>query len=390
MRNLLVLGFLNLLLSSCISNKPYITDASTMSTNKNRIIEGHRNLSRAKSQLIEEADFILEKRQLYSVTFKTVLPPSSSKNDFYSLAPYWWPDSSKENGLPYIRKDGQMNPERDQIQDGRMLVDVSSDIYKLGIAFYYTQDSRYVEWINELVRVFFIDPSTKMNPNFNYAQLIKGREGQSSTTIGAISFIQLIEGVQLAKDSPAFNKRQLRELKGWFEDLVVWMENDEKPIKDGNAQNNIGVYYTAQTVVYHLFVGNVQQARRILETNGKRIVDQQIDKDGKLNAELKRAAPWGYVKYAFTAFDYLIQLSNKLNVDLYEYENSQGGSIEKMFNWILQYATGAKEWEYSRENVTPREVKTILIRSRAFNNHGFLPEGTTGLESTNILTNNVF
>jgi len=28
-----------------------------------------------------------------------------------SLAPYFWPDPSKPDGLPYLRKDGQTNPE---------------------------------------------------------------------------------------------------------------------------------------------------------------------------------------------------------------------------------------------------------------------------------------
>ncbi|MEY3492493.1 MAG: hypothetical protein RL309_1621 [Verrucomicrobiota bacterium] len=32
-------------------------------------------------------------------------------NDFYSNGDYWWPDSTKPNGLPYIRRDGQTNPE---------------------------------------------------------------------------------------------------------------------------------------------------------------------------------------------------------------------------------------------------------------------------------------
>src|SRR5262245_25525734 len=32
-------------------------------------------------------------------------------NDFYSNGDYWWPDPTKTNGLPYIRRDGQSNPD---------------------------------------------------------------------------------------------------------------------------------------------------------------------------------------------------------------------------------------------------------------------------------------
>ena len=34
-----------------------------------------------------------------------------------SVGPYWWPDPSKPDGLPYIRKDGHKNPERGKIGD---------------------------------------------------------------------------------------------------------------------------------------------------------------------------------------------------------------------------------------------------------------------------------
>ena len=52
-----------------------------------------------------------------SVMDKDVTPPSGDKHDYMSQAPYWWPDPSKPDGLPYIRKDGQRNPEIDRITD---------------------------------------------------------------------------------------------------------------------------------------------------------------------------------------------------------------------------------------------------------------------------------
>ena len=41
-----------------------------------------------------------------SVTAKKKLPPSKDPRDYMTLSPYWWPDSTKTDGLPYIRKDG--------------------------------------------------------------------------------------------------------------------------------------------------------------------------------------------------------------------------------------------------------------------------------------------
>ena len=42
-----------------------------------------------------------------SVTAKKKLPLSKDPRDYMTLSPYWWPDSTKTDGLPYIRKDGE-------------------------------------------------------------------------------------------------------------------------------------------------------------------------------------------------------------------------------------------------------------------------------------------
>ena len=46
----------------------------------------------------------------FSVMDKQIAPPSGDKHDYMSRATYWWPDPSKPDGLPYIRRDGQTNP----------------------------------------------------------------------------------------------------------------------------------------------------------------------------------------------------------------------------------------------------------------------------------------
>jgi hypothetical protein len=69
------------------------------------------------NNLIARADSLLSAAP-YSVTYhKTKLAPSNDKHDYVSQAPYWWPDSSKKDGKPYIRKDGRRNPEIHLLHD---------------------------------------------------------------------------------------------------------------------------------------------------------------------------------------------------------------------------------------------------------------------------------
>ena len=46
-----------------------------------------------------------------TVMDKTQVPASGDKHDYLSLAPYWWPNPQTSDGLPYIRIDGEVNPE---------------------------------------------------------------------------------------------------------------------------------------------------------------------------------------------------------------------------------------------------------------------------------------
>ena len=50
----------------------------------------------------------------FSVTDKAVVPPSGDKHDDMSQAPYWWPNPATPNGLPYVQRDGERNPEIDK------------------------------------------------------------------------------------------------------------------------------------------------------------------------------------------------------------------------------------------------------------------------------------
>ena len=86
----------------------------------------------AVKTLLRDADKAL-KMTPPSVMDKTMTADSGDKHDYMSMGPYWWPDPSKPDGLPYIRKDGQRNPELDKL-DRNKLGDMSKAVTTLGLA----------------------------------------------------------------------------------------------------------------------------------------------------------------------------------------------------------------------------------------------------------------
>ena len=87
-----------------------------------------------------------------SVMNKGVAPPSGDKHDYMSQAPYWWPDPSKPGGRPYIRRDGERNPEINRISDHASLGRIISAVSTLGLAYYFTADDKYAAHAARLTR----------------------------------------------------------------------------------------------------------------------------------------------------------------------------------------------------------------------------------------------
>ncbi|HET9550740.1 MAG TPA: alginate lyase family protein, partial [Candidatus Binatia bacterium] len=104
------------------ANEPplIILEGHALAQVKRRLQAGDDALAPSLNKLKRDADRALLGGPL-SVTEKSIPPPSGDTHDYMSIAPYWWPNLNTANGLPYVRRDGEVNPERDQISDRKRL-----------------------------------------------------------------------------------------------------------------------------------------------------------------------------------------------------------------------------------------------------------------------------
>jgi hypothetical protein len=124
-------------------------------------------------KLIADCDKLLKKVP-QSVMDKPTVPVSMDKHDYISFAPYFWPDPSKPDGLPYIRRDGERNPESKDGTDSAAFHQTCDAIFSLGLAYWFTNDEKYAEKAAQLTRVWFLDFETRMNPHLEFAQAVRG------------------------------------------------------------------------------------------------------------------------------------------------------------------------------------------------------------------------
>ena len=124
----------------------------------------------------------------FSVMEKKQVPPSGDKHDYMSMGPYWWPNPKTPNGLPYVRRDGETNPEIAGIPDQANLSRMENAVHALALGYYLTGDEQYASRAVLLLRTWFLDPATRMNPNLNSDRPFPGllRGGASGWSACAI------------------------------------------------------------------------------------------------------------------------------------------------------------------------------------------------------------
>jgi hypothetical protein len=299
------------------------------------------------NELVNGADSLL-KAGPYSVTLnKTKLAPSNNKHDYVSQAPYWWPDSSKANGKPYIRKDGRRNPEIYLLHDDSQMGKMSSAVKKLALAYYFTGKEQYAQKAATLLKVWFIDTATRMNPNLNYAQYIPGiNDGRGIGIIETLSLTTLPDAISLLHNSKYFDASLINGVKDWYKQYAEWMLNSKNGKSERSQVNNHGTNYDLQLAVFALFTDNSTLAKKVINEFTIPRIDQQFTTDGMQPLELVRTRAWDYSNMNLYAWARLAVIADELNIDLWHTQTLDGKGIKGAILFLMPYALKQKTWTY--------------------------------------------
>lgn len=325
------------------------------------------------ASFIRSTDKLLSEKPR-SVISKKQTPPSGDKHDYMSLAPYWWPDSSGDETAPYVRYDGQRNPEIYGVKDHENYAKTCQNIFELALAFQLTTDEKYAEKAVELMNVWFLNPETKMNPNLNFAQAIKGRNtGRGAGLIDDRWIIYLVDGLQMLKASPKFTAQSQKEMTAWLTDFLSWITESKNGKDENKAPNNHGTWYDAQVTAIALGTGNIDIARLHAERIKEKIATQ-ITPEGKEPFELTRTNSYSYSFFNLEALCTLSRLASNLGVNGWEYKTEDGKSIRKAVEFLYPYMINEKAWEY--QQISPRKtdvpVSAMLMAYGGYGNSEWL------------------
>lgn len=339
-----------------------IWNSAALSRAKARLAAGDPALKPALDKLRREADTALTVGP-FSVMDKKLAPPSGDKHDYMSVGPYWWPDPSKPDGLPYIRRDGEVNPDRsDDRTDAQALGKMTGNVETLALAYYFTGHEPYAVHAARLLRTWFLDPATKMNPNLNFGQGIPGRtDGRPIGIIDTAGWVTLLDAVVLLHSSPAWSGEDQASLVKWFQAYLHWLRTSPLGLGEETQANNHGTHYDAQVVRFALFVGDDELARQIIERSKSKRIATQIEPDGRQPHELSRTKSFSYSAMNLRGFFHLAAMGQRLGIDLWNYQTGDGRGLRKALDYLAAYADDQVAWPHEQIGAKGTEYRLAIL-----------------------------
>lgn len=302
-----------------------------------RATSGDDALAPALDALLEQAQAALDTEPT-SVMDKAQAPPSGDKHDYMSYGP-WWPDPDQPDGLPYIRRDGEVNPEtRTDASDRVALGPMASAVDTLALAYYFGGEGAFASHAAELLRVWFLAPETRMNPHLQYGQAIPGRvAGRGIGIIDTARLAALVDSVGLLAGSAARSDDDQSGLVAWFEAYLHWLRHSQ----------------------------HGQDEDQTLESSTQRRIAAQIEPDGRQPHELRRTKALGYSLMNLRGMFQLAEMGQQTGIDLWHFQTEDGRGIRAALDYLALYADPSRAWPYPQIEPLDRVHLFPLLRRAA-------------------------
>lgn len=306
-----------------------------------------------------KADSIMFEKPL-SVMDKEQTAASGDRHDYLSQARYTWRNPNTPDGLPYIHRDGITNPEIEKL-DRIPLGKMSDAVKMLSLAYYFSGNAAYAQKAVDFLKTWFIDSETRMNPNFNYAQIVPGENGNKGRSYGILdgdSFVEILDAVCLLNASGMLPDKDMGKLKKWFAELLQWMLTSELGKEESNATNNHGTIFDKQVIAYALFSGKLDIAETTIRNFYEKRIKSQIEADGTQPHELWRTLAFGYSVYNLHQMIDVMLMAENYGIDFIGHNE-----IACALHFLDKYIGNRPAWEGKYQQISQWDEKEqMLIR----------------------------
>ncbi len=327
-----------------------------------------------RKRFVSEADKYLAKTPMTPTAAKS--PRSAGGlHDFFSEGDYWWPDPKDVNG-PYVQRDGMTNPDN-FVEHRKFLMRLSVEVPALGAAWKLTKRKKYAEHAAAHLRTWFITDATRMNPNLQFAQAIKGRfTGRGTGVIDTIHLVEVVRTVPVIAESGALTKSEFAAVKKWFAEYTEWMTTSKNGMEERDTKNNHATCWLMQVAAFAQLTGNKELTADCTRRFKTIIVPGQIEPDGSLPLEMRRTKPYGYALFNLEALAMVCQIVSESGENLWNFITSDGRCMRKAVEYMFPYIADKKSWKLKPDvmyfEYWPMRQEALLFGGLAYKRKDYL------------------
>ncbi len=293
---------------------------------------------------------------------KKHIAPSKDPRDYITLSPYWWPDSSKADGIPYIRDDGNRNPEVYEYPERVNSSLLGENAELLALIYYFTGEERYAAKAAEMLRVWFLDPVTGMNPNMIYAQHVPGmKQIRGTGIIDSRRFLKALNAAKIIENSDSWTNEDKKELQEWVQAFRYWIENSTNGLTESKAQNNHGLWYDVINQILVMFEEDYDYFKQIVNERFLPRIAFQIDSDGSFPKELERTLGIHYSTFALEALSFSDKMCSKNGFNLWEYKTENDKGMLLALEYMIPYYKNPDVWPHMQINDFNTDRAALLL-----------------------------
>ncbi|KAJ3517366.1 hypothetical protein NLJ89_g537 [Agrocybe chaxingu] len=281
-----------------------------------------------------------------SPALRTATPATSSTSDGRTHGPAQaaakTTQSSSWTTCPYVARDGQVNPDVRNLRGPSAINDAAQSILYNALAFALKRSSTYSQNVAKFIDTFFLSTATKMNPNVNFGQIVRGpgEAGRTGTFTGILDLrgmVKIANGIAVLKalDSSDWTKTRDQAMGSWISQYGYWLLNSSIGKMTASRPNNHATFYVAQVAAVKMLAGDKDGATTSLQQFFRQQFLDQIAASGEQPFEAIRTRPWHYRCFNLEALITNAKLGDELGIDLWSSKSKYGATIQKALDFLL-------------------------------------------------------
>lgn len=327
-----------------------ILDGAALQRAREEINAGGKRYDRALKALRKEADRWLD-QPILTVMDKQLTPPSGDKHDWMSWGIYWWPDPARPDGKPYIHKDGRTNPEtQSDATDAGTSKLMFRGTLPLALTWFYTGEEKYAAKAAAILRAWYVDPATRMNPHLEYGEGIPGIcDGRPTGIITfSLRLHAIVDAARLLAGSEHWSAADAAGLNTWFAAYLRWLETAKIAREERHAANNHATWFAAHLALLKLHLGDPAGAGDVLAEAIPRLLPKQFSADGNQPLEMARTRSLDYSTMNLAGFLNLARLGDLVGFDVWNYRTPDGVGLPAAMHYMIPFAADRDKWGHQQ------------------------------------------